>query len=81
MKRALDGAHALLAYQRGLTLMAMKLAISAPAEKAVHRLLVLMDLFTPAGGRGQHSLHGRPEEGAQTIFIVHQSNSTELPIL
>lgn len=47
-KRLIDGVHALLAYQKALTLMAMKLAMSAPDEqKAAHRFLVLMDTFTP----------------------------------
>jgi len=47
-KRLLEGVHTLLAYRRGLTLMAMKLAMSAPSEeKAAQRFLVLMDLFTP----------------------------------
>ena len=47
-KRLIDGVHELLAYQKALTLMAMKLAMSAPTEdKAAHRFLVLMDTFTP----------------------------------
>ncbi len=47
-KRLIDGVDELLRYQRALTLMAMKLAMSAPSEeKAAHRFLVLMDTFTP----------------------------------
>lgn len=46
-KRLIYGVHTLLAYQRDLTLMAMKLAISADTEQqAAHRFLVLMDTFT-----------------------------------
>jgi predicted transcriptional regulator len=46
-KRLIDGVDTLLRYQRALTLMAIKLAVSAPSEKtAAHRFRVLMDRFT-----------------------------------